>query len=71
MASVRMTMLAPALALALPLPAEATIHLAVCGQSVAIDIPLHRDGDGNPPEKRFAACHGLGFERSRRARDHA
>jgi hypothetical protein len=57
-------MLAPALALALPLPAEPTIHIAMCGLSGGIDIPLDGEGDGKPGEKRFA-CHALGCERSR------
>lgn len=69
MASARLAMLVSALALTLPVPAEATMRVAVCGQAGTIDIPLHRDGDGKSPEICFAACHALGCERSRRSRD--
>ena len=67
MASARLAMLAPALALALPLPAGPTIHVAMCGVPGGIDIPLDGEGDGNPGQTRFA-CHALGCERSRELR---
>ena len=67
MASLRAALLLPALALAAPAPAEATLRVGACGHSVPIEIPLDRHGDGKHSEK-CSPCHAAGCDRSRRAR---